>query len=223
MTYTELQTRAALLAAYEGWADTPTAPDWAALINQAYEDFAYETEAFTDEVTVNTAAGTASYTLLASGKSVKSVKGVWYDTASLKLPLEEISERALFDIDPRWRYGTSGVPSYYFVQNFDTIWLHPAPNAIKVVLVRGIVDPTALSQGSDVPGFPSFFHEALVLRAVWIHAKIYATGPGRERLGDFLSEYNAYVDRFRKGIHPKRVRRATRWVSHSAAPRIPLR
>lgn len=198
MTFTELQTRATALAAFEGWADQSPAPDYAYFVNQAYREFAASAETTRDNEEIATVSGTAEYT---TAKSWLKLFNAVYDTASAKSPVRPSSEAYEAMLNPSWREQSGGTPVRFVRVAMNKIALVPPPNAVKTLRIYGVRQPTAMSSGSDVPdSIPDAYHEAIANRAAYLIGKQFAEGDAIARLQDYEMKYQQAVQACRAAI-----------------------
>lgn len=217
MNYTQLQARATLLASFEGWTDSSPSPVWGDLVNQAYQQYCWDTECTIGFEDVTTVKDQAEYAFTGN---FKEITDCYYDTASAKTPLIKTSWRFERQLCPGWYYAASGVPSRFMFMATNTLRLAPAPaTAALTVRALGVKMPAALSEGSDTPPFPSVFHEAIALYAAWIQGKTFSAQDRRDKM---LAEYDAFVAKHKKHLAPMRNRRATRNVDQMFSARVEL-
>lgn len=189
LTYTQLQARATLLASFETDPDL-VSPDWPTLVNRAWEQFSWDAELVIASQNVTTVIGTLAYTLTGQ---VKRVLDVVYDTASAKSPVLHSTEDFERGVRADWRVQANGTPVRYTFNPFNTLCLIPPPDAVKTVSVRGFVQGTDLSTGSDVLPIPGVLEEGVCLLAAYLWGKTYAQGAGLLRYQGYYEEYKGYV------------------------------
>jgi hypothetical protein len=191
MNFTALQARAALLVSLEGWSDAVPAPDWAALVNQAYIQFSWDGECLITNTTVVTVANQAAYTLTGQWRRLMDVV---YDSGGANSPVRRSSEEFERYLRADWRVQTGGAPVRYTFAAFNTLALIPPPLAAGVtVAVRGVTEAAPLTSGGDVPSLPDVLHEAIALKAAIFQGKVYAQGEASQRLDRYEAQYREYV------------------------------
>lgn len=190
LTFTAYQIRAALLSSFEGWSDSAASPAWDVLVNRAWEQFSWDAELVIASQNVTTVIGTLAYSLTGQ---MKRVLDVVYDTASAKSPVLHSTEDYERNLRADWRVQANGTPLRYTFNPFNTISLLPIPDAVKTVSVRGFVQGTDMSGGTDVLPIPGVLEEAVCIYAAYLWGKVYAQGEGRTRLKDYLDDYQKYV------------------------------
>ena len=191
-TFTQLQARATLLASLEGWSDVVPAPDWAALVNQAYIQFSWDGECVVLNTTITTVAGQAGYTLAGQWRKIMDVV---YDTAATNQPVRHSSEDYERFLRADWRVQASGVPVRFTFNPFNALTLVPPPlTPGLIVSVRGVAEAAPLVNPTDVPPIPDVLHEAIALKAAIFQGKVYAQGEASARLERYEAQYKQYVE-----------------------------
>lgn len=194
MNYSQIQGRAATLARLEGWTDVSPAPDWATLVQRAWDHFAWDSECFIGSETIVTVNGTGEYSLVSTYKNVLDV--VFAGTGLLRS--EESFER---NLNPAWRAQTAvAVPSKWALVGFSRIALLPPPNSVQNVTVRGVGYGAALVNATDTPSIPSLYHEGIAIKAASLHGEIYAMGEGASRIAHLDGIYDKYVTQCRSAL-----------------------
>lgn len=217
MNYTQLQARATLLASFEGWTDSSPSPEWGSLVNQAYQNYCWDTECTVGFEDVTTVANQAEYAFTGN---FKEVTDCYYDTTGAKKPLIKTSWRFERQLCPGWYYAVAGVPCRFMLMATNTLRLAPPPSTGGLtVRAIGIKMPAALSAGSDTPLFPDKFHEAIALYAAWIQGKTFSSQDRRDKM---LAEYNQFVAQHKKHLAPMRNRRSQRNVDSMYQNRVEL-
>lgn len=176
-TFTELQDMAADYAEVWGFANTKRPPVWATLVNEAYSEICFEAELIRGpSVTFPTVDNQPEYDLLAVagdyGGAWKSVQDVYYNGTYIG----PIDEALLRRQDPTWLTTTKGTPVGWMMPRPNTLRLFPAPDSVVNVEVWGIRAPEKLALGTDVPVFSAIYHNAIAIRAAWLHANRFAKG-----------------------------------------------
>lgn len=189
LTFTMYQARAALLASFETDPDL-VSPDWATLVNRAWEQFSWDAELVIASQNVTTVVGTMAYALTGQ---MKRVLDVVYDTASAKSPMLHSTEDFERNLRADWRSQANGTPLRYTFSPFNSLSLIPPPDAIKAVSVRGFVQGTDLSGGTDVLPIPGVLEEGVCLLAAYLWGKTYAQGAGLQRYLGYYEEYKGFV------------------------------
>ena len=191
MTFAQLQARATLLASLEGWSDAVPAPDWAALVNQAYIQFSWDGECLITNTTITTVSNQAAYTLAGQWRRLMDVV---YDSGGANSPVRHSSEDFERYLRADWRVQPNGTPVRYTFNPFNALTLVPAPaTAGLTVTVRGVAEATPLVVGTDVPAIPDVLHEAIALKAAVFQGKVYAQGEAAQRLERYEAQYQQYV------------------------------
>jgi hypothetical protein len=187
LNYAQLQARAEVLARLEGWTDVSPAPDWATLVQRAWDWFAWDSEAIVSTETLSSVNGTVEYTLAGTYKTILDVE---FGTAGL-LRSEESFER---NLSPSWRRQSAvATPSRWVRSGVEKISLLPPPNGVTTVTVRGTGYGTALSAATDVPAAPTVFHEAIAIKAAVLQGEAYSQGEGSARLAALSEQYEGFV------------------------------
>lgn len=218
MNFGQLQARANVIASFEGWTEVNPPPDWFALVNQAYIEFAWDAECVYDVEQILTVADQAEYPTAVH--VFKSFTDVWYDTDGPKKPLCKSSVRRERSDDPRWYFRPSGMPETYSLEVQSKLRVTPAPSTANVkMLVRGVVEPDPLVNLDDDPVIPSAYHEGIACGAVYLHAYIFA--PDKALRNWAIREQ--HVARYRKHLAPSRSARESRNVEERFGPLVALR
>lgn len=191
MDFTQLQGRATLLASLEGWSDIAIAPDWAALVNQAYVQFSWDGECLISNTTITTVANQSAYSLTGQWRRLMDVV---YDSGNTNGPVRHSSEDFERYLRADWRVQPSGTPVRFTFNPFNSLTLIPPPDTNGItVAVRGSSEAPALSSGTDVPAIPDVLHEAIALKAAIFLGKVYAQGEASQRLDRYEAQYQQYV------------------------------
>ena len=194
MNYSQIQDRAASLAQFEGWTDVSPAPDWATLVQRAWDQFAWDSECFIDSEAFPTVINQTEYTLTNTYKNILDV--TFAGTGLLRS--EERFER---NLDPSWRVKAAvAMPSKWVLSNFSKISLVPPPNSVQTVTVRGVGYGTVLVNPTDTPSIPTIFHEAIAIKAAVFHGEVYAQGEGAARVARLDGLYQGYVQECRASL-----------------------
>jgi hypothetical protein len=197
MTYAELRKVADEHAENWGYITASQKPDWAELVNRAYKDFTWATDALRGpEITFPTVIGQAEYnakTLAADTRDWKSFLDVLYNGQQLLSSDEAVIRRE----DPLWLTRTSSTPLYVWSPRANILRLYPKPDAVQTVTVYGIRGPALLSADADEPVVPTQYHEAIALRAAYLHCRKFAkTEEALKVLDRRDAEYQVYVQKF---------------------------
>ena len=217
MDFAAIKTRAALLSSFGGFTDTSSAPNWTTLVNEAQEYFAWDTEFLRETVAsaITTVAEQQEYTLAAP--YFKVITEAIYDTASAKTPLEIVPEWQERRWDSRWTTQSSGTPQQIVVVKPNVFWLVPKPDtSSKVISLRGVRTPAAMSADGDTPAIPARFHEALAYKAAILQMEPFAKGEERERLNYYQEQYDRLVAQCRTYLSQIRHMQLQRRVSHTS-------
>jgi hypothetical protein len=191
LTFAQLQARATLMASLEGWTDSPVAPAWDVLVNQAWVQFSWDGECLITNLSLTTVANQATYALTGQWRRLMDVV---YDTAGANSPMRHSTEDYERFVRGDWRVQPSGVPLRYTFNPFNTLTLVPPPvTAGLSVSVRGVAEAAALVNPTDVPPIPDVLHEAIALKAAIFQGKVYAQGEASQRLDRYETQYQAYV------------------------------
>lgn len=201
LTFAQLKERAANLAKLEGWTDVSPAPDWAFLINRAYEFFSWDAEFFVGVETITSVAGQSEYTTIGSYKA-------FLDITVAGAPVLRSTEAFERNLRADWRTQPPGTPQRWVLSNFTKLTLVPAPALNgQPILVRGIALPPALTLENDVPVAPALYHESIALRAAILHGELYAQGEAMNRLALYTDGYNKSVAQCRQALNTGYERR----------------
>lgn len=178
MNRAQLRARAIFLAAQAGWTDaTPpdgyaTMPDyWDALLQQAYQDLAFETEYHWETDTFTTVVGQAEYILsdvtIGERAFIKITEAV-YRTDT---PLNPATEEEIRRTNNLWLMAESADPTWFWTSSSGTFRLYPPPSSAETLTVRGPREPKALLLETSEPTCPQSFHEAIPLKTVLLMAE----------------------------------------------------
>lgn len=151
--------------------------------------------------TINTVAGTATYTPAAGWRLTRAVK------PADDFPLERYS---LTELDDMYPFSTTQArPSCYAIDEGKVV-LRPVPDAVYVLSHRYVKAETALSADADAPLVPSQFSPAIAALACHI-----VLGRSREdgRSAAALEDYVRWLSKMRRYSrrHTGPVRIRTRW------------
>ena len=186
LTFAKGKARAAEMASLEGWDNVSPPPDWDALFNRAYEQFAWDAECVIASETVPTAIGVQEYQL---ANVYKAILDVACDSLPVYRSTEDFERRVRAD----WRLQLPGIPQRWTFTDFSSITLVPPPNGVLPLEVRGITFAAPLTGELDVPVIPMVYHEALAAKACALHATIYAQGESLSRIQVYEAIYEAAV------------------------------
>lgn len=202
MTYSELQSLAQELAEIWGYSETQTPPHWPHLVNFAYNEIVWHTESRKERFTFPSAANTAIY-VLNSGiltpaytQDVKRVIDVYYGNGLLRPVDEGVLRRDV----PLYHLTPAGLPTAWYVVGPNRIRLYPTPATSNVVVtIYCVVCPPLLVQANDVPTYiPEVHHQAIAVRAAYLHARKYAKGEALTQLTLLDTEYQEHVRAIRQ-------------------------
>ena len=195
MTYTDLQTRAALLASFDGWSNAIPAPDWPTLVNEAWRRFSWEAELFTATVNVSTASGQSAYPLSPFMKRV-------LDLTCGGVPLRKSSVEFERFLSPGWRT-VQGTPLRFVQDSTSSVAIVPVPSSTLALAVVGVIEGSNMTATTDQPGqvggvgtpIPSNLHEAIALKAAYMQGQIAMQGESSSRMQMYEQEYAGFVNR----------------------------
>lgn len=193
MTFAQLKARAAVLAKLEGWSEVSPSPDWASLTNRAYEMWSWDSECLIGSETLTSAPNTAEYSLT---NSYKNLLDVTFGASGLFRSVEEFER----NLSPTWRTQTAATPLRWVLSGFNKLTLIPPPNSAATITVRGASLPPALAAETDIPQVPSLYHEAIALKAAYLHGMVYAQGESMGRLDRMDAIYKADVAQCRAAL-----------------------
>lgn len=193
MNFQDLQTRAAILASFDGWTNSSPAPDWPTLVNQAWRRFSWEAELLSAAMNTTSVSGTSSYALVPPMKRI-------LDVTFAGLPLLYSSQDFERFLSPGWRF-TTGVPKRFIQEGVNSLALVPVPNAASAMVVWGVVQGSDMVAPTDAPGqvsgvgspIPSNLHEAIALLAAVYQGQIAMQGESSARMKQYVDEYGGYV------------------------------
>lgn len=181
-----MSARAEFLAAQAGWSDA-SPPDgyatlaafWEALINEAYQEFAFDTEFNIETDTFQTVADQAEYNLGLVTTQTHAFIKVTEAVYGTDTPLSPATEEEIRRRNNLWLMEGSGVPTWFWTSSSGIFRLYPPPSEADVAItVRGPREPTPLIEDTDEPACPQAFHIAIPLKAVllmaesWIEAEM---------------------------------------------------
>lgn len=169
-----MQARVTELLTLEGWTNTATPPDTAALVNSALALFSWDGEYLRGSADITMVANTHTYSLVsASAEDWKRVSAVaWVGGSGL---LEQKSEEQLCNQEPEWFVQAAGTPRCYWLPKPNNLRVYPTPDASGGVLrVIGVRCEPTLSSGTSSPLCPKPFHDNVCQVAAAIYAKPYA-------------------------------------------------
>lgn len=216
LNYLALRTRAAALAELDRFTDSEHAPDWGALVNQAYEEWCWETECYwTSDATLTTVVGQAEYTIPLP--YFRTILKVLYDG----YPLQRSSEVEVDRLDPTWLTAVSGTPAVYWRPQHGVLRLHPKPDTVsKTITIYGSRARADLSLDTDVPMIPNVYHSSLAQRAAWLAVEPWVRGDGRQALQDRVDQYLDGLRRMRGTQNQDVLAGVSRYQMWPAAERI---
>ena len=202
----------------EGYLETQPSPDLAALVNQAWAEFSWDTECVEAQGTATTAGVSTGPEFLAlDAPSWKSLYHVRYGTADSYL--DESSLRAEMDTNPHLLTAGVSTPTRYALSEPDVLVLIPGSSTVgTTVTFRGIREGTALSADNDEPACPKVFRSGIVYRAALIHLNAYCKE--MERLGYYQALYDQQVKKLKTYLAPLRARGAVRRTPRRYAERV---
>lgn len=202
MNYVELREQADELAEIWGYSNSQRPPDWYKLVNQAYIDLTWEAEAIKGprqsfSSVIDTPEYDLSSVITGSTRNWKAVLEVTYDGTRI-WPVDEAVVRR---DDADWLTAASGASRFYWMPRPNILRLYPTPSAVKTVYVYGVWEPVQLSADTDTPVIPLAFHEAIPVRAAYLHAKKYAKSDTQKSdLAQKVTEFNSYLERLKKVV-----------------------
>jgi hypothetical protein len=210
MTFADLKDKTAEYLSFGNYSDVQPSPNLAVLVNEAYREIATESEFNWEATSFATVAGTAEYTLTNPPDWIRITDVLW-GTSTVLYQADPIQVRRY---DPLWTQAANAQSMYWWVPKPNVIRLYAPPSSVVTINVYGSRDPTAFTADTDVPGFPIRYHEAIPLRAAWLHLKKVATGEEMERAKMYLTESDDKVATLKEEIggqnNPVARRRVTR-------------
>lgn len=219
MNFGQLKTRAAQLAALNGWDDVQPQPDWASLVNRALYLFSWNAEYASGTYTFTTIANQAEYNLPTPSDWVRVTDVARGNTASLELTDENILRRE----NDLWHVAPAATPDRYYISSPNTIRLYPTPAASGMTIsLRGIRTDNALSADADLPDCPEPFHEGIALLAAWLHCKTFAQGDDLAKVEAYHTEAFAYAEDCKLYLAQQSTPVLQRFVRRSAPERLSL-
>lgn len=132
-------------------------------VNQALDEISSEHDwPWLDAVeTINTVAGTAGYTPVATWLRTKQVR------IAEEYPMRLVT---LADLETQWPSSDRGMPGIFTIFASQIVF-RPIPDAVYVVTHRYTRTEVDLSTDSDTPLMPAQFHSAIVARATVLAAR----------------------------------------------------
>lgn len=134
--------------------------DMLSLFNEAQKEIIRITSCLEGIYTLNTTAGTSTYTF---DTDFIYIKRLGYNGKIIT----QLTERDLDLIDDDWQART-GEPTNFVFYSPKTILLYPIPTEVKQLKATCVIIPTALVNNSDTPEIPSMWHSIIVDYAVMI-------------------------------------------------------
>ena len=165
MTYTQLKAevrRRLNETSANFWADA----DVNAAINDGYAEMSDVSEWYKRSSTVTLTTNTTYYTP-STLTSTEFLSPVACQNATTKKWLEMVDERWLDEnMYPRWE-SISSEPEYMLMRGLFKIGFTPKPTTSRQLTFYYSSIPSALSSGSDEPGFPQEYHFGIVEYALY--------------------------------------------------------
>ena len=158
-------------------------------LNEGARDVAYRLENLEDTETTATANSTEYYAL---PTDLLKIKRVQWDSIPLSWVNFPTLDKAESTGTPST--GVDGTPRNFYTWG-DSIYLYPAPNAIKNLIVTYYKRPATLVNTTDTSEHPQELHPLIV---------IYAVGKALTR-DEMYSEANWYDTLYREGIKEART------------------
>ena len=206
------------MAELEGYANAARKPVWFDLVNDAYREFVWHTECFSEEETFVTVADQAEYAI--ATPYFKLITDVIYNGTTGK-ELIKTSASEIRRGDPMWLSRVSAVPSYYMIVGPNRLRLHDKPDEADITItVYGLRAPALLEEDDDYPLIPAVYHEALAERAYAKAAKRWARGEARQAFIDRESEYLDWLGKCKTYMAQNEMRNTSRWVPFPVAERV---
>lgn len=197
MNFAQLKQRAAFLAQQAGSDSIVPQPDWGPLVNRGVQDFSWDTEYNTEDLSFTSVLNQAAYTLDSSGspRLYKSIKRMAYGTnTTTPQTIVETSESDMDKADPLWWQRPAGTVVWFLFTEPNVIRLVPPPIASgDTIMVSGTREALALSVETDVPGFPGTWHEAVALRAAVLHCEVWVKDDGAAKVQLYREQYGGMV------------------------------
>jgi hypothetical protein len=192
MNFTELQARALLLASFEGYTDVEPAPDWAALVNEAWRQFSFDADVLIETVILISTVGVCDY-------EVPRAKQI-LDVTLAGLALTRSDESYERFLDTNWKT-TVGSPRRWVKTGMASLAVVPVPDVNAPILVRAHVLGLDMALPTDQPGvvngvgvpIPAALHEAVALRAATLQMRPFVVQSGSARMDDYEARYQAFV------------------------------
>ena len=197
MQFTEICQRAAFLAKQAGWGEALPAPDWRALVNRGLQDFSWDTEFNEEEANLVSVINQGTYAIDGgvAPRLFKSIRVVAYGTQTSTprdLPLSSESDE--YAIDPLWWQRPPGQPVRFLLPGSNQVRLHPAPaTAGDTVTIRGTREAAPMTGDTETPAFPATWHEAVALRAAFLHCAPWVTGDDVAKVQLYREQYAGMV------------------------------
>lgn len=227
MNYAALRARTAYLAAQAGWSDSTPPTGYAtsdlfigALVNEAYQQLAYDTEYNIETDTFATVAGQAEYTLATATVGLRNYIYVSEAIYGTDTPLIQANESEIRRMNNLWLLDAGGTPTYFWTSTSGVLRLYQKPTAIATVTLRGPREPAALSADGDIPTCPGVFHIAICLGAVILLAESYLSEEmDLARIARYEESYALRASKLKRLAGDADDNEAQRTV----APRLPRR
>lgn len=227
MNYAALRARTAYLAAQAGWSDSSPPTGYAsqdlfigALVNEAYQEIAFETEYNIETDTFSTVINQAEYTLASVTSQTRAFVILREATYGTDTPLHQVSEDEIRRRNPLWLQEAGSTPAFFWTSTSGVLRLYPKPSAVATVTVRGPREPLALSNDADLPTMPQAFHIAICLKAVILLAESWlAEEMDLARIGRYEESYALRASKLKRHAGDADDAELQRYVS----PRLPGR
>lgn len=227
MNYAALRARTTFLAAQAGWSDATPPTGYAsadlfvgALVNEAYQQLAYDTEYNIETDTFSTVAGQAEYTLATATAGQRGYVYVSEALYGTDTPLVQANESEIRQGNRMWLLDAGGTPTYYWTSTSGVLRLYQKPTGVATVTIRGPREPVPLSDDAHTPTMPGVFHIAICLGAVILLAESYLSEEmDLARIGRYEESYALRAGKLKRIAGDADDSEAQRTV----APRLPRR
>jgi hypothetical protein len=217
MTFADLQDRVAALLELGGYSNTEMPFSLGELVNKAYREFIWETDAFLRlDQTMTSVTGQALYNL--PGQPWKWLMQVFYNQSWI---WDKGSPFTLMRDYPNWLFDSPGTPVLWFIESPGVLRFYPAPDTTGLEIdLYGPSLPPDLANDGDVPIIAEPYHEEIAKRGYWIEAERTARGEERQMLVDQIQQYQKRLADLRTVNGNARLQKASRRRQPAPVERI---
>ena len=180
MTFGEILDRAKRYAAIGGYDGSIPDPDWPTLLKEAWQRLAAEMEFYKKTVTFQTVIGQAEYALPTPPDWERITNVVQGDSLLNAQVIAQTTEAQLNATNELWLFDQNAPPTYWWLPAPNTLRLHPPPDQVYTITVRGATAPPTFSMTDNVP-IPDRYQDALAKDVAAAVLQMTAAGAEYER------------------------------------------